>query len=378
MVTETVHWPRRAWLRAAFTLAIAAPLAAPRAGRAARATAAAAATAAAPRFFAAWDADGTHHIGRIAPHGGGWRIESSLEVPTRAHGLVALPGGALLAVARRPGDWLVRWHPQQPDDAVWHWIDPDRSFNGHALPLGEFLYTTETDNTTGAGLLVRHHLRSFERLDEWSAQGIDTHALLADGRGGVMVANGGITTQPETGRAKIDLANMDSSLVRLDAASGVVTGTWRLADRRQSLRHLAWHGQTLGIALQAQHDDPAERNAAPVLALLEAAPGAALRSVAGPAHTAGYGGDIAADREGFLIGCPRIDAVARWAPDGRWLGTTPFQDACAVAVSAGSGWAAGPSGVLTFSPASTVFPWDTAFSPDNHVAPALEPLQKTP
>jgi hypothetical protein len=38
-------------------------------------------------------------------------VSAALDVPTRAHGVWAEAGGTLLAVARRPGDWLLRWRP---------------------------------------------------------------------------------------------------------------------------------------------------------------------------------------------------------------------------------------------------------------------------
>src|SRR3990167_1248481 len=68
---------------------------------------------------AAWEREGSFHIGLLSTQPGAGQplqIHASLEVPTRAHGLFVLPDGSVLATARRPGDWLVRWWPGQRAD----------------------------------------------------------------------------------------------------------------------------------------------------------------------------------------------------------------------------------------------------------------------
>ncbi|WP_036236917.1 DUF1513 domain-containing protein, partial [Methylibium sp. T29-B] len=174
---------------------------------------------------------------------------------------------------RRPGDWLVRWQPDGRRSPQWQWAEPGRAFNGHVIAGagGTRLYTTETDLETGSAWIGVRDARSLEKLDEWPTHGIDAHELLLDDddTGGhdapsLWVANGGVPTRPETGRQKLNLDRMDSSLVRLDARSGALRGQWRLDDRRLSLRHMAWRDtpaagartqRVLGIALQAEHDD---------------------------------------------------------------------------------------------------------------------------
>jgi len=120
---------------------------------------------------------------------------------------------------------------------------------------------------------------------------------------------------------------MDSSLVCLDLGHGELKRQWRLDDARLSLRHLAWSGDRLGVALQAEHDDDGQRRDAPVLALLEPA---GLRAVRFDRPLAGYGGDIIGTSEGFAVGCPRAGGVALYDPDGRPRGWIPCQQACAL------------------------------------------------
>ena len=103
----------------------------------------------------------------------------------------------------------------------WQWIEPDRTFNGHviATPDGTRVLTTETDLATGMGLVGVRDASTLEKLDEWPTQGRDPHELLwlsSSGRARLAVANGGIATLAETGRAKHDLPAMDPSLVVLD------------------------------------------------------------------------------------------------------------------------------------------------------------------
>jgi uncharacterized protein len=228
---------------------------------------------------AAWEADNRYQIGLIAVNEQGFSIQHATPVPTRPHALLVEAGGSLLAVARRPGDWLVRWRPGQPEQKPqWHWIDGDRRFNGHAVPSadGGMLWTTETDLETAEGRLGVRNPASLEKIDEWTTHGMDPHELLvlpqrvgAFPAGTLVVANGGIATLPETGRTKRDTARMDASLVALHPRTGARLGQWRLADPYLSVRHLAWdaRNQRLGIALQAEHPSPDDRWRAPVLAI---------------------------------------------------------------------------------------------------------------
>ena len=295
------------------------------------------------RLAATWASgvDGSYHAGlslqnkeHLPKHGHGLEAKNTIELPTRAHALLAGPDGALLVVARRPGDWLLRWRPGAAAEPQWAWAAPERAFNGHALwsADGTRLFTTETDLGSGAGLVGVRDARTLDLLAEWPTHGIDPHELLLDAGGQLIVANGGVPTRPETGRAKGDLGGMDSSLVRLHAATGRRLGQWRLPDPRLSLRHLARtevDGQPhIGIALQAEHGDAAARAAAPVLALFD---GEGLRSVASPEPLAGYGGSIAACAGALWVSCPRVNGVARFDARGRWQGLVPLPEACALA-----------------------------------------------
>jgi hypothetical protein len=168
---------------------------------------------------------------------------------------------------------------------------------------------------------------TLEKRAEWPTHGFDPHQLVQDAAGNILVANGGVPTQPETGRVKRNLAQMDSSLVRLDARSGELLGQWRLDDRRLSLRHMAWSGEVLGIALQAEHDDVTTKAAAPVLALLD---GNRLKTLNAPENLLDYAGDIAATSTGFAVSCPRAQDIALFTIAGDWQKRIPLAEACAL------------------------------------------------
>ncbi|MFO6418931.1 DUF1513 domain-containing protein [Hylemonella sp. W303a] len=314
-------------------------------------------------LLAAWRHGAQEFIGWVGLNDASWQMRQHLALPTRAHGLWFESDGACLAVARRPGDWLLRWRPGR--DATgqgttqWRWIEDDRRFNGHVMTSDpsvltpDTLWTTETELEDGQGLLGVRDAKTLEKRDEWPTHGRDPHQLLALPRavgrfpaGTLMVANGGIPTLPETGRAKLldqrlKQQRMDASLVALHPGTGELLGQWRLADPYLSIRHLAFdtHSGRLGIALQAEHPDPLVRQAAPVLAVWdgrEVRPAEPLPQ--GQPALQGYGGDIVAwpsaepgEPGGFAVSCVRADALALFDAKGRWRETLRFPGAYALA-----------------------------------------------
>ena len=100
----------------------------------------------------------------------------------------------------------------------------------------------------------------YRRVGEVDAAGIGPHdiALLPDGRT-LAVANGGILTLPETGRAMLNVDSMQPSLNLIEAASGRLVDAQRLAPElhQLSIRHLAQAPDGL-IAAGMQWEGPAE------------------------------------------------------------------------------------------------------------------------
>ncbi len=303
------------------------------------------------------------------------RVLAELAVPERAHGLLALPDGGFVAVANRPGRWLLRC------DAAGHLRHrleignerPARTFNGHVERSADtaWLYTTETDPADGAGWVSVRDARTLARVAQFQSAGIDPHQLLRAADGALMVANGGIPRDNE-GR-KIELDRMAPSLVRLDPHNGELLGQWSLADARLSLRHLAWAaGETplLGVALQAEHDRIEERRDAPTLAVWN---GQRLIVATTDARGGGYAGDLAAGPGGgFVISAQKAGRGLWWhpgAPEQLTL-VAELTEPCAMA-----SWPGG-AGVLIGATrgiarwhgrlAPRMLPWPVPLVPDNH------------
>ena len=312
------------------------------------------------------------------------RVAAHLPVQGRAHGLLAEPGGGFLAVATRPGRWLLRCDPLG-ELQTRHLIDaetPHRTLGGHVLASadGQWLYTTETDTRDGRGWIgVRDH-RTLQRVAQWPSHGLDPHHMALDAGGALLVVNGGI---PRTASGqKTRLEAMDPSLVRLEPQSGALLGQWRLGDPRLSLRHVAWglpvgpgdgtpaRAPLLGIALQAEHDEAAQRRDAPVLALWDGQDlRLASRSIAGN----GYAGDIApGPGGGFIVSGQRSHEGLLWHPDApdRWTTIARLTEPCALAPWPGSGGVlmGASRGVGFWHPAlpPAMLAWPGAMAPDNH------------
>lgn len=309
------------------------------------------------RFAAAWQQGSQHFIGLLAVADGQLEPTMSLPLPTRAHGVLLEPDGSLLAFARRPGDWLLRWHPPT-GSTQWHWLENDRRLNGHGVQVGdELLVTTETDQETGQGWLGVRDRASLKLVDAWPTHGLDPHQVLVLPHrlgpwpsGTLMVANGGVRTRPESGRSKTYGERLDASLVALNPRDGRLLGQWRLRDPYLSTRHLAVDvkAQTLGIALQAEHFTEAERIHAPVLAVWD---GDQLTVTDNPPALGGYGGDIVTrslgQEGGFAVACTRGDAVALYAGDGRFIRKVAHPQACALTRTGCAWWGAGRDSVLS-------------------------------
>ncbi|MCE9568920.1 MAG: DUF1513 domain-containing protein [Rhodocyclales bacterium] len=308
-------------------------------------------------------------------------IRYAVPLPTRPHGLLAEADGGLLVVGVRPGTWLLRCDGR---GEVMQQLRVDEEgatarLNGHAIVAtkGDVLYTTETDLKTGGGRIGVRDRQTLRKLAEFDTHGIDPHQLLLDHEGHLIVANGGVPRTPAD--KKFDLQRMDSSLVRLDAASGSLLRQWRLDDRRLSMRHLAWSrtpadaDACLGIAIQAEHDDAALRATAPILAILD---GDRLSVPTRANDGIGYAGDIAAAwNGGFALSSNQAGLAQLWhpgAPD-QLTSLVKMEEAYALASWHGPGKGGGvvvatALGLVRSHPTAgpVAIPWPRPMALDNH------------
>jgi uncharacterized protein len=188
------------------------------------------------------DREGSYGIALLSDAG---RLVHALPLPDRGHDIAYDPlSRRAVAFARRPGTFALVLDRTGGDAPLTIAAAPGRHFFGHGVfsPDGRLLYATENDIDAAAGLIgVYDATAGFARVGEFSTHGMDPHELLLmpDGRT-LAVANGGIETHPDFGRAKLNLATMKPSLVFLDRDSGSLVESHELSpDLHQlSIRHM--------------------------------------------------------------------------------------------------------------------------------------------
>lgn len=292
-------------------------------------------------------ADGDEHFFLSAFDSNG-RLAYDLPLPGRGHGMAVSPRSRdAVLVARRPGTFLVVFDVTSGE--VIHQLEsrPDRHFFGHAVYSadGRLLYTSENDFEQGKGVIgIRDVGAGYRQIGEFSSYGIEPHDLrLCQGGRALVVANGGIITHPDFGRAKLNLDSMSSSLVYIETGSGRLLSEHRLSEelRLLSLRHLALAtGDQVCVAMQYQgtpEDHPpllgVHRPGEKEIRLL-AAPAAVL------AGMRNYCGSVCADSSGqwFAASSPQGGLITFWsAPAGDYLGNARVADGCGIAAGARPG-----------------------------------------
>jgi len=183
-------------------------------------------------------------------------------------------------------------------------------------PDGRLLYVAENDFDNYAGMIGLYDVRSgYRKVGEFPAYGMDTHDIqMTEGGRYLAIANGGIRQHPDTGRAKLNLDQMEPSLVFVDLADGRLVEKHNMPDdlRQLSTRHMdidargrVWFG--------CQFEGP--RNRQPQL-LGSFRRGEEVRFLAIPEETlAGfdnYVGSVAVNRDAGLVAISSPKG-GRWA-----------------------------------------------------------------
>lgn len=258
--------------------------------------------------------------------------QRAISLPARGHDVQWHPRERDLAyvAARRPGQFLVAFRPARGQVIARVEADEATRYEGHITldPEGRRLFATETDLTTDQSQIGVYDTRTLEKLATWPSHGIGAHALLWLRDGRLAVANGGILIVPETGRVKRNLGSMDPSLVLLDpAADGRLLGQHRLPDPGMSIRHIAEAADgTLGIAMQNEGAD-----LRPLLSLFD---GQTLRYAEADdamlKRGGTYAGDIAVQRNVFVVSCTSAGTTAVWNSRGEVIGDASTPRVCAL------------------------------------------------
>lgn len=207
----------------------------------------------------AWQAEKRRHV--LVSLQPGQPPAILFELPGRGHGISVDPVKALAVVmARRPGDWALVIN-LKTEKIVHRLAAPKgRHFYGHGVfDRHGNLYLTENDFVADRGVVARYRLADFQRMDDMPSGGIGPHEILTGQDGtSLIVANGGILTRPETGRAKLNLDRMQPNLVRLIPGQEGRTEVLfrpRVGLEQSSIRHIACAADGSVVAgLQFQGD----------------------------------------------------------------------------------------------------------------------------
>ncbi|PWC89397.1 hypothetical protein TSH100_04975 [Azospirillum sp. TSH100] len=260
--------------------------------------------------------------------------------PGRAHGIVPRPGIAEAAVfARRPGRWFQTLSLTDGTPGPVVRAPDDRRFTGHGdySADGRILYVAEDDVLREEGAIgIYDATDNYRRVGIIPTHGLGPHELILMHDGTTLaVANGGVITHPDTGRAKLNLDSMDSSLTYVEAATGKLLDKVRLPEEHTNLgmRHIALLDDG-GIAFGVQDERP--------MGMIQPLTGAhrpgsgAIRLFDTPedvlSRMQGYIGSVASDGKTVAASSPIGGIIGLWnAADGAWLGSTALADGCGLA-----------------------------------------------
>lgn len=281
------------------------------------------------------DSQDKHHVTGFDEAG---RAHFSLPLPERGHAMAFHPvRHEMVIFARRPGRFAVVI--DNKEGIALHRIDaePGRHFYGHGAfsSDGRILFATENDYESGKGVIgVYDAGERYQCLGEYPSHGIGPHELILmpDGKT-LAIANGGIRTHLDHGRAKLNLDDMAPTLVFADIADGACLDQAGLPQAQLSIRHLAMLADSR-IAVAMQYEGP-KTDRVPLVAIYD---GAGLRTLEGPREIQRqmrhYGGSVAVDQAGEIIAvsAPRGNLVTFWdGRDSRYLTSVELRDGCGVA-----------------------------------------------
>ncbi|MHA6691100.1 DUF1513 domain-containing protein [Devosia sp. A449] len=173
-------------------------------------------------------------------------VISTIALPDRGHDItISREAGRGVVFARQPGTFALVFDPAGREAPVTLTSIEGRHFFGHGVfsPDGTLLYATESDFEAAQGVIgIYDATDTYRRIGEFPTYGTGPHEmlLLPDGVTFV-VANGGIETHPDYGRAELNIESMDPSVVFIDRRDGKLVGQLRLdAGLHQlSIRHMA-------------------------------------------------------------------------------------------------------------------------------------------
>lgn len=263
----------------------------------------------------------------------------SVPLPARAHGVtVRKTHNEIIVFARRPDEFLLVLDAYT--GAIKQTIKNDRPLFGHGVltPDGKTLFTTENDFENKQGIIgMRDASDNYKKIAEFPSGGIGPHELhlLADGET-LVVANGGILTHPDTGRAKLNLETMTSALTYIDTETGKVIADYRLDKKHHqlSIRHLdVTQDDQVCFVMQYQGS---RRHQVPLVGFHKGESQLQLAEIPKVVlpKMKNYCGSVSADTSGkiFAVSSPRGNLMTLWNRKGEFLDSFDLDDGCGIAM----------------------------------------------
>lgn len=229
---------RRAALIGGAALLVSVPLALPSAGRASQGA----------RYVSAARAtDGSYQVVFLDAKG---VVERVIPLSARGHDVAISPDArTAVAFARRPGDFAVVIDLIGAAEPRIFTASAGRHFYGHGVfsADGHLLFATENDYEAARGVLGVYDVEvGFRRVGELPTHGVGPHEVLMMPDGVTLcVANGGIETHPDAGRAKLNIDTMSPSIAFIDSRTGDLKAQHELSKNlhQLSLRHMCCDAQ---------------------------------------------------------------------------------------------------------------------------------------
>ena len=296
-------------------------------------------------------------------------------LPGRGHAGAAHPvAPEAVGFARRPGTFALVIDCARGE--VLHRLEsPEgRHFMGHGTFLqgGAILATLENDYITTRGKIgLWSRAEGYRRIGEIETHGVGPHEALQMKDGTLVVANGGIQTDPrvEDGRGKLNLPVMKPSLAYITPEGELLEQVFLDPELHlNSIRHLAMtEDELVGFAMQWEGDS---MDAPPLLGLHRRGWSAAKLAEAPLGEQLAmqaYAGSVALSGDGQLFGItsPRGGRLHLFDREATFVASHHRPDIC--------GLAAGPEGFLATDGLGGV--WHataTEFQPFAHVERAWD------
>lgn len=261
-------------------------------------------------------------------------------LPARGHAAAAHPTAPIaVAFARRPGRFAMVTNCASGQEIARLEAPYDRHFYGHGIfsADGSVLYTTENDFEAARGIIGLWATdEGYRRIGEIGSGGVGPHDVLRlPDSDDLVVANGGIETHPDTGRAKLNLPVMRPNLTYLSPDGLHLDQVELTLDlQMNSIRHLA-ASPSGAIAFAMQWEGPVEEHP-PLLGIHTRDEGVRLLSAPHDQQMRlqGYAGSVAFSNtaEAVAITAPRGNAAHVYsARSDLLLHNLDAEDVCGIA-----------------------------------------------